>query len=129
MRDGYQEFIEPRQLTLDRQDLGEAHLHSHDSLLRQEQDNEALTQQDPLSRPYAGIETADYRSPDALEFNIRGGSRSPFMWSGDYGPNMMDPPPEFPPLPLGDWGTRLDDRHSLGMSCRFLKSATFAQHE
>lgn len=116
MRDGHPEFIEPRQLTLDRQDINELHPDNIDPRLRQEQDNEDPIQQDPLSRPYPSLENPDYHPPDVLQFNARGGSRSPFLWSGDYGPGMMDAPPDFPPLPLDDWTTRLDDRPSLGTS-------------
>ena len=113
--DGHQGFVEPRRLTLDYHERDDVHAHPRDNYLRQPSDTEVAGVQDPLSRPYANLEGSCYPSPgpipDALDLNVRGGSRSPFLWSGDYGPSMME---DFPPLRLDDWGTRIDERSGLG---------------
>ncbi|EJD02065.1 uncharacterized protein FOMMEDRAFT_20854, partial [Fomitiporia mediterranea MF3/22] len=127
--DGYQGFIEPRQLTLDSRDVGDAAAHSREPFLRHDPEHEASLDQDPLARPYAGLDRTGYSSPgrlpDSLDFNARGAGKSPFLWSGDYGPSALDGYPEFPPLQLDDWHSRPDERSGLAYDAPPLPSLGF----
>ncbi|KAL5514802.1 hypothetical protein ACEPAG_2118 [Sanghuangporus baumii] len=124
--DGYQGFIEPRQLTLDYQNRDDGQSRSREYSIRQETDVDITDIQDPLGGPYTDLENTRYLSPDpfpdAFELNVRGNSRSPFLWSGDYGPNMMDPCAGFSPLPLDDWGARVDEQPIPGYDAPTLPS-------
>ena len=125
----YSGFIEPRQLSLDR-DLKDARIPPSPPSIREGMGHlppmdTHEREQERLARAYAGMEHMKYPPPPGVggrfggptEFTAHGSRGDAFLWSGDYGHSTIPGGPnDHHPLPFDDWGARPEGRHHIGTS-------------